>query len=191
MTAEKPHVRDVLDRYYTPDVLAVACVRALDLRPEPSLVLEPSLGGGAFARAVRARWPKALIQGVDIDPDAPGREHADHLWTGDFRDHPFGSGFSLVIGNPPYRDAEAHVEAALALAPEVAMLLRLGLLAGQKRSAFWRAHPPAVVHVLSRRPSFTGGGTDASEYGWFVWSRQLGLWGSKEPVIRWLDWGGE
>jgi len=25
------------------------------------------------------------------------------------------------------------------------------------------------LHVISKRPSFTGGGTDATEYAWFIW----------------------
>jgi hypothetical protein len=38
------------------------------------------------------------------------------------------------------------------------------------------------VHVLSRRPSFTGGGTDSAAYGWFVWRK--GYVGS--PRLGWL-----
>jgi hypothetical protein len=176
--------RDVLDRYYTPDPLAVACVAALDI-PPPRLVLEPSLGGGAYARAVRARWGGVLLHGIDLDPEAPGLSSVDTHWIGDFVEHAWApQSFGLVIGNPPYKHAEAHVRAALDLAPRVAFLLRLGFLAGQGRSELWRAHPPAAVHVLSKRPSFTGSGTDSSEYGWFVWD----IAHRGEPVIRWLDW---
>lgn len=37
-----------------------------------------------------------------------------------------------------------------------------------RRADFHRRHP-SDVFVLPRRPSFTGGGTDATEYAWFVW----------------------
>ena len=66
--------------------------------------------------------------------------------------------------------AEHHARRGLEVATRgVAMLLRLALLAGQKRSLLWRSHPPSIVHVLPQRPSFTGGGTDQYDYGWFVW----------------------
>jgi hypothetical protein len=48
------------------------------------------------------------------------------------------------------------------------MLLRLNFLGGAKRTAFLRARPPDI-YVLPNRPSFTGHGTDACEYAWFVW----------------------
>lgn len=77
----------------------------------------------------------------------------------------------LVITNPPYSLAMEFVERALReIAPsgEVAMLLRLCWLAGQKRAAFHREHP-GDVYVLPKRPSFTGKGTDSADYAWFVW----------------------
>lgn len=157
-----------LDAYYTPDDVALACVQALpDLGG--AFVLEPSVGGGAFARAVRACNPSALIVGNDINPDAPGFADCDSARVGGFTT--CGLSADWVIGNPPYGDAEEHVRHALTLAPNVAFLLRLAFLEGQKRGALWDAHPPAEVHVLRKRPSFTGGGTDSAAYGWFVWRR--------------------
>lgn len=76
--------------------------------------------------------------------------------------------FSLVISNPPYSEAERFVEHALKIGTTVCFLLRLNWLASKKRAPFHRAHP-SDVYVLPRRPSFTGGGTDATEYAWFVW----------------------
>ena len=45
--------RDKLDRYYTPDNVARACTARLTI-PDGATVLEPSVGGGAFVRAVLA-----------------------------------------------------------------------------------------------------------------------------------------
>ena len=45
----------------------------------------------------------------------------------------------------------------------------MNFLGSQKRAAFMRAFPPDV-YGLPRRPSFTGGGTDATEYAWLVWT---------------------
>jgi hypothetical protein len=52
------------------------------------------------------------------------------------------------------------------------MLLRLGFLESKKRREFWRRHPLTQLYPLIERPSFTGSGTDATAYGWFVWSNQ-------------------
>jgi methylase of polypeptide subunit release factors len=79
--------------------------------------------------------------------------------------------FDLVIGNPPYNKAQDFAEHALSFVKEdgtIAMLLRLNFLGSQKREAFLREHFPNV-YVLSHRPSFTNGGTDATEYAWFTW----------------------
>jgi len=81
-----------------------------------------------------------------------------------------GPFYDVVIGNPPYADAAAHIARAMDCGRTVAFLLRLNFLGSQKRLDFWRRHP-ADVYVLSERPSFDGEGTDATEYAWFVWGQ--------------------
>ena len=83
--------------------------------------------------------------------------------------------FDAVIMNPPYKQAMEFVQRARKLMGRrtVAALLRLSFLESQKRRAFWQENP-ADVYVLSRRPSFTAGGTDSAAYAWFVWSREPG-----------------
>lgn len=188
MTVE-PHVRDVLDRFYTADRLAAACVSVLPTAA-PYRIVEPSVGGGAFVRASLSRWPNAEITGVDIDPEAAGRFEVERFLLGDWltisRSDP-PRNVDLVLGNPPYSHAEAHVRASLAVAPCVGMLLRLAFLEGQARAAFWREHPPESVHVLSKRPSFTADGrTDSAAYAFFVWRQGDGV--QAPPTLRWLDW---
>ena len=55
-------------------------------------------------------------------------------------------------------------------------LLRLGFLESKKRGPFWDAVMQdkllRKVWVLRERPSFTGGGTDNSAYGWFHWDTE-------------------
>ena len=54
------------------------------------------------------------------------------------------------------------------------MLLRLNWLGSEDRAAWLRRHPPSV-YVLPNRPSFVeGGGTDATEYAWFIWGEGFG-----------------
>lgn len=164
------------DAYLTPDPVAQACL--LSVAPgvgltarKPTTVIEPSVGGGAFARAARSVWGTPQIWGVDTNPAAAGFQDCDHVIVGDWLDVKFPDWRpDAIVGNPPYRDAQTHIEHALATgAPFVGFLLRLAFLEGQARAPFWRAHRPTAVRVLCRRPSFTRGGTDAAAYAWFVW----------------------
>lgn len=173
--------RRPLDAYYTPDEVASQLVGTLGLGMRRGLeVLEPSVGGGAFVRALRSVDDRCSITGIDCDPSAAGLPICDETWVGDFATYQ-GGPFDLVVGNPPYRDAEAHVRHALTLAPTVAFLLRLAFLESQSRYPLWRDHPASEVFVLSRRPSFTGGGTDATAYAFFIWRRHRTI---SETVLR-------
>ncbi len=159
------------DAYYTPDALAKACVGTLTR--VPAVVVEPSVGGGAFARAVRSRWPLAHIIGCDVNPKATGVSDCDVFHWGDWVNIPVPPA-DLIIGNPPYSDAEAHIESALSRVKNggtVAMLLRISFASGKGRIPFWKKYADDLysVRVLAERPSFTGGATDACDYGWFVW----------------------
>ena len=60
-----------------------------------------------------------------------------------------------------FRDSLEHAQC-------VVMLLRINFLGSKKRYGFWKKNPPQAMYVLSKRPSFTGKGTDATEYAWFV-----------------------
>lgn len=184
-------VRRENDAYYTADDVAEKCVKTLDpphAAPKGSWVLEPHAGGGAFVRA--AYWAGAhkvttidIVPGWDITADwlTVTREQLGEQLGEPPRGCP---GPDVILGNPPYRNAEAHVRHAMAIVRPggtVAFLLRLGFLEGQKRRAFWDEFPPRMVYALSARPSFTAGGTDASAYGWFVWGG-----GRAWPRLGWL-----
>lgn len=77
----------------------------------------------------------------------------------------------LIITNPPFSIALDFLEKSLKEAKTVVYLLRLNFLGSQKRKEFWQSNPPSHLFTLSKRPSFTGKGTDATEYAWFVWDR--------------------
>jgi hypothetical protein len=92
----------------------------------------------------------------------------------------------LIIGNPPYSEAQDHIEAAFRRVTStvsmsqnpgtVAMLLRVSFASGKGRVPFWHRYRRFLreMYVLAERPSFTGGATDACDYGWFVW-RMAGI----------------
>ena len=75
----------------------------------------------------------------------------------------------LIVTNPPFSLAAEFIDHATKNANTVFMLLRLNYLASIKRYEWWKANPPVALYVLSKRPSFTGSGTDATDYAWFVW----------------------
>ena len=184
-------MRDELDRYYTPDWLARLIVDELEVEA-PRGVLEPSVGGGAFVRAVRQRWGDVHVSGVDLDPRAEGLAHVEEPIDGDLLDVelPPEDRVDLVVGNPPYRHAEAHARRLLDEEyTVVCLLLRIGFLASAERIEFWRDYPLTELLVVSNRPSFTGNGlTDGSEYAAFVWRRRgsRGRFDDCNQRIRWL-----
>jgi hypothetical protein len=75
----------------------------------------------------------------------------------------------VVVMNPPFDQAEAFVRHSLMhVAPRVIALLRLGFLESQERAPL-HMEWPSDVYVLSSRPSFAHGKTDASAYAWLAW----------------------
>jgi len=174
--------REPLDFYRTPKW----CVDALLEREKfPPLVLDPGCGDGSILKALRAakRRPGAFRGfGVELDPEraAEATRAGLRVIEGDFLFYASRmrglSPAAAVVGNPPYRLAADFARAALELVPhyaKVAFLLRLNFLGSSRRriDLVGERSPLRRVIVLSKRPSFTGGRTDACEYAWFVWVR--------------------
>ena len=81
-----------------------------------------------------------------------------------------GGDVDLIFTNPPFSLAQEFIEHSMMFAPTVIMLLRINFLGSQKRYDFWQQFPPDGLCILSKRPSFTGTGTDSIDYAWFIWS---------------------
>lgn len=161
-----------LDYYRTPSWCVEAIAPHLPLVP----ALDPCCGDGAILDALHAcGWGKSWLFGFDIDREraniASGKGHAvarvDALAEGVWDAHP------LTILNPPFSQAETFVRRSIEEASQyrgtVAALLRLAFLEGKGRAKFHRDHP-SDVFVLSKRPSFTGKGTDSCAYAWLIWA---------------------
>jgi hypothetical protein len=169
------------DQYPTPEsaleaILPVFCSLYLG-----GPVLEPSCGAGNVVAYLRKMVPESgPWLGIEIDPtyaQAWDELAGDRRIVGDFLTMDFGSKrWSFIVGNPPYRDAEAFVRKCWEVLEEntgrLMFLLRLNFLGSQKRRPFFLELPPSDVFVLSKRPSFVNGGTDATEYAWFVWDKR-------------------
>jgi len=81
--------------------------------------------------------------------------------------------YKTIIGNPPYSVALEFLEHCFEISNrnvEIIMLLRTAFLESKKRYEFWQRHPLNGLYVLSKRPSFTGKGTDATSYSFFIWN---------------------
>lgn len=181
--------RDAFDFYPTPLAL---CIAALAQLPEPArtpTILDPGAGTGVWGIAAAKRFSQASIDGVEIRIDAP----RPSVYTGwhheDFRLYDPGWKYDLIIGNPPYKYAEAFIRHSLSMLKDygwLVFLLRLAFLEEQDRGKdFWRKVPPERVSVCSQRPSFTGdGNTDATAYAVYYWRK-----GWTGPTrLDWLRW---
>lgn len=77
----------------------------------------------------------------------------------------------LILTNPPFSLAQEFIDHAIPRANTVIMLLRINFLGSIARHEWWKNNQPTALYVLSKRPSFSGKGTDATDYAWFVWDK--------------------
>lgn len=146
--------RNPFDFYPTPDEPIDKILKEIDFAKIETFI-EPCLGTGVIYNKIPKHIKKnyAEIQ--------KGKDYLEMSFKSD-----------IQITNPPFSMALDFLEKSLSEADTVVYLLRLNFLGSQKRKPFWQKNPPSHVFVLSKRPSFTGKGTDATEYAWFVWDRK-------------------
>lgn len=149
--------RNAYDAYSTPKHCTEAICSQL-VWSKDAWILEPCSGEGAISQILK-RYAEDRVLELDIQRGYDFLEMDMSVY----------GRFDMVLTNPPFTLAQEFIEKSLTIANCVVMLLRLNFLASSKRKEFWQKHPPTAVHVLTRRPSFTGKGTDACDYAWFVW----------------------
>ena len=162
------------DFYATPLSVIHNFLNHYDLKD--GAILEPSAGNGNFIKAIRERERnKHKITALEIRSEEFNNLNAisDKVIIGDFLNLQIKDNFKTIIGNPPYSLALEFLEKCFEIANEdtdIIMLLRTAFLESKKRYEFWQKHPLSELYVLSQRPSFTGKGTDATSYSFFVWN---------------------
>ncbi len=157
------------DYYPTPTWVTRRILEALNLA-HGKTYLEPCAGDGAIVRVLRERDAEAGIIALEIhgEGDIPG---ADATVRCDALSCAWPKA-DVVIMNPPFLHAAQFVSRALVAAPLVICLERVGWAVTWGKTG---APMPSGAFFLPNRPSFTGEGTDASEYAWFVWGGPPGL----------------
>lgn len=168
------------DYYATPHETAreglFAALSTLNVNLATAMFLDPCAGGDedrdmAYPEVLVGLGadPKRIVT-LDIRPDSRARFKGFNYLAAE--PESLSGMFDVVASNPPYVLAQRFVLKSLSIVKPggaVVFLLRLNFLGSQGRAPFWQKYPPAYVFVHSRRPSFTGNGTDATEYAHFVW----------------------
>lgn len=141
------------DSYFTPEYTINSLLNFLSIPHETSF-LEPCFGNGSIYNKINCqkKYFAEVASGIDY-------------LQKDFID------IDLIITNPPFSLAQEFLEKSLSEAKTVCYLLRLNFLESQKRYTWWQDKTPDKLLVLSKRPSFTGKGTDSQAYAWFVWDK--------------------
>lgn len=176
--------RRTFDYYPTSPETIKSALDLLDITPKH--VLDPGAGAGNWGEAIHRRWPAAHLYGAEAQMFPAHPDYTSWI-RGDFADYEPEVKFDLVMGNPPYSEAESFLRRSLSFcAPGgiVAFLLRLAFLEGQgRRDGLFAEYPPKTVAVCSKRPSFTGDGrTNATAFCMIYW--QLGYQGGTQ--LTWL-----
>ena len=164
------------DYYATPRNAINSLLKNYKIADPGDLILEPSAGNGAIIEAIRANGYMNHIHAIEIREEEQEAllRHADSIAIQDYMNTDSKEKFNVIIGNPPFSLAQEFIEKSLEiLHPEgkLIFLLRTNFLESKKRFEWWQDKLPTRLYVLSSRPSFTGKGTDATSYSWFIWEK--------------------
>jgi len=157
-------IRDFLDEFrkdfYVPEKILDPCAGGDEAHPMAYPTILEEFRGEAGVKDF-------VVSTIDIREDSLADKHQDFLEMSHQEE------YDLIISNPPFVLAKEFVDAGLASLKRggaVAYLLRLSFLGSMKRKLWWKETMPTYIYVHAKRPSFTeDGGTDAAQYGHFVW----------------------
>ena len=165
--------RAVADFYATPEKTVHNFLDNYNLKD--GNILEPTAGNGNIVKVIKERESNKHITSVEIREEEYNNlsKYSNEVITTDFLNWQPTNTYKTIISNPPYSIAQEIIEKCFEIAnkdTEIIMLLRTAFLESKKRYSFWQKHPLNKLYVLSQRPSFTGKGTDATSYAWFIWN---------------------
>jgi len=189
MKHAKKSKRKANDFYPTPQwctaILAKFLVEVQVRNVVPDLVCICDVGAGdgriGVTSATAFKASRKQLVCIDIK-NPPSSKLSKHWITSDFLQVNLSTLFSnntalkVYVSNPPYSLSNEIVIKTIKhmLARDhtaiAAFLLRINWLGSKARYTFLKEHPPRKMIAMSPRPSFTGKGTDMTEYAWFVWA---------------------
>lgn len=164
----------------------------IDINKPDIRILDPGAGMGAWGDVIKQANPEAHIEGVEFVYMENPPDSYDIWHTMDFLGSYQGTGFDLVIGNPPFSDAEAFIRKGMSMLKEggrLSFLLRLAFLESRGRyEGLFQELPPKEVYVSAKRIPFkpkVGKPRSTVAYAQFVWER--GCF-TGETTVKWFDW---
>lgn len=138
-------------------------------------ILEPGAGSGNIIKVLK-EYGEFNFDAIEIRPEELKTltEIGANTLIGDFLEMNITKKYDLIIGNPPFNQAIDFVKKSLGLLKpngKLVFLLRTAFMESNRRYEFWQdpRHKLSGLYTLHERPSFTGHGTDATSYSWFVW----------------------
>lgn len=170
------------DYYATERSLIWAALTKYAPLEEPISILDPGAGDGRWGQAALKFYKgRGVLTGIELrEEERPAG--FDFWYAGrNFLGFNPAQKYDLIVGNPPYGPrvkgvpmAEWFVRKGYSMLSNarghMIYLMRLSMLAGIQRSrGFWREFPPVDVAVVSRRPSFYGRSTNATDYAVYHW----------------------
>lgn len=165
----------------------------IDITKPGIRILDPGAGLGAWGDVIKQANPDAYVEGVEFvyTPDAPQSYNAWH--TQDFLlGYSADEEFDLVVGNPPFSEAEDFIRKGLdCLKPggRLSFLLRLAFLESRGRyEGLFRELRPSEVYVSAKRIPFkpkVGKPRSTVAYAQFVWEKDANV---QDTIVRWFDW---
>lgn len=181
-------VREEYDFYCTPMYTIRALMENFNMDPYRN-ILEPAAGDDALVAVMNNyKHADAIIHTNDIRQETAAMHHFDYIHNLPGLEEALDAPPDLIITNPPYRYAKEFIMNSLDLVAangKVIMLLRINYLGAQTRHLWWQRVMPFLdeILVLSSRPKFTNGSSDATEYAWFVFNATPGEPYAKTRVI--------
>ena len=165
-----------------------------------ALIVDAGAGLGALTRAACAEFESGMVEAVEAFPEGlpldrtvlDGEQRANAEWVSRGADRyearlraagavsvtvadflTLDRQVDIVVSNPPFALAMDFLRHTVEDIdpPLAAFLLRLNFLGSAKRADWLEQHPPRAIRVLTKRPNFTGQGTDSIEYAWMLWGR--------------------
>lgn len=157
------------DIYYTPGSAIATLLDGDRAPPRWQPVTEPCAGRGDIVRALQQRGHQCVCAIEIREEERVALEtllHPVSITIGDALSTP--GPLLSVVTNPPF-SLGAEFWRWSAGARYGAFLVRLNVLGSNTWSRAWDRRRPTFLRTLKQRPSFSGRGTDAAEYGWLGW----------------------